>query len=101
MRTLPGGTDCYQTGMNIFSRKINSIAAVLLSALLRTQLVTAPDSGRAKLLLCLARSVGKRKNVNDRTKQKHRFARFIGSLGVAAATPYREDRVKIAPLYYY
>jgi hypothetical protein len=27
MRTLLGGTDCRPTGMNIFFRKINSIAA--------------------------------------------------------------------------
>jgi len=43
MRTLLGGTDCRPTGMNIFFRKINSIAAVLLPALLRTHLDTVLD----------------------------------------------------------
>ena len=31
-------------------------------------------------------------------KQKHRFARFCGSLGVAAATPYHEGGARMRPI---
>src|ERR1017187_859408 len=48
MRTLLGGTDCRPTGMNIFFQKINSFAAVLLPALLRTHLDIDPVAQTSK-----------------------------------------------------
>jgi hypothetical protein len=51
---------------------------------------TAPDSGRAKLLLCLDRSASERRGIRTgQTKTSLRL--FLRQLGVAAATPYRED----------
>ena len=86
MRTLLGGTRCRPTGMNIFFRKINSNAAVLLPALLRTHHDTNPDSGRAKLLLCLGRGVGERNDVSDRTGKN------IASLVFAAVWASQQRR---------
>ena len=95
MRTLPGGTDCRPTGMNIFFRKINSIAAVLLSALLRTHFDTAPDFGRAKLLLCLDRGVSEQRDVSDRTSKN------IASLVFAAIWASRQRRPTVVAVSRY
>jgi hypothetical protein len=48
---------------------------------------TVPDSGRAKLPLCLGRSVGERE-VPAIGQAKTSPCSFCGNLGVAAATPY-------------
>ena len=45
--------------------------------------------GRAKLLLCLDRNVGERRDVST-GQAKTSLRSFCGSFGVAVATPYRQ-----------
>jgi hypothetical protein len=50
---------------------------------------TAPDFGRAKLLLCLGHRGGERRGASDKTSKNIALLILQKCLGVAAATPYR------------
>ena len=65
---------------------------MLLPALVRTQLNSTPDFGRAKLLLCLDCSVSERRGVSDRTSKN------VGSLVFPAVWASRRRRSTVGVL---